>query len=111
MLFSPGYSLYFDRVNANIDMIVSAKSLLLALEASPSQAVDHAVLSSVAELEQLVAHSMTHCAGIERSFLDRDLFNAIVETAASITHKVSVNESSENVNSNFSYLTLRQKRW
>ena len=75
-------------MNANIDMIVSAKSLLLALEASPSVAVDHDVLSSVADLEQLVAYSMTHCAGIERSFLDKDLFDSIVETGTSVAHKV-----------------------
>lgn len=77
------------RVNANLDMILSARELLQALKATPSKPFDHPHLTSIAELEQLVLYSMLHCAGLERTFTDGDLFKDIVEAASSLSHTVS----------------------
>lgn len=68
---------------------MSALDLLQALGAEPSEPVDHKALTSVSQLEQLVGYSMSHCAGVERTFTDQALFLKIVQTAANIEHTVS----------------------
>ena len=76
------------RVNANLDMIVSACELLIALNATPTEPADHPVLKSVVQLEQLVSFSMQKCAGVERTFSDPDLFDIITKISASLPHSV-----------------------
>ena len=75
-------------MNANLDMIVSAVDLLKALDMDITLPCDHSNLSSTTELEQLVAFSMLHCAGIERVFTHQSLFDTIVNIAASLPHVV-----------------------
>ena len=77
------------RVNANLDVIVSAIDLLEALNVSHTLPKDHSSLNSITHLEQLVAFSMLHCAGMERTFADLKLFNNIISIAESLPHKVS----------------------
>ena len=79
----------FNRVNANIDLIVPALSLLKALNVSHTAPSDHSSLNSVMQLEQLVSFSMLHCAGIERVFSDPELFTHIVQVAETLPHTVS----------------------
>lgn len=68
---------------------MSAVDLLKALEVTSTFPYDHPSLSSVAELEQVVAFSMMHCAGIERTFMDQSVFENIVHIASTIPHSVS----------------------
>lgn len=70
-------------------MVVSAVDILGVLEVNSTYPCDHASLSSVTELEQVVGFSMLHCAGVERTFVHHHLFNNIVNTASSIPHSVS----------------------
>lgn len=76
-------------MNANLDVVVSAVELLEALEMNSTTPCDHPNLSSAAELEQVVGFSMLHCAGVERTFVHRYLFDGIVNTASTIPHSVS----------------------
>ena len=71
-------------------MVVSAIDLLKALNLQSTIPEDHTVLSSLAELEQLVAFSMYHCAGVERIFINQTLFNSITTIAASVPHIVRI---------------------
>lgn len=80
--------LTFFSVNANIDMVVSAIDLLEALNVSITSPKEHPYLNSLTELEQVVSFSMLHCAGMERVFLDQQLFIAITDVARSIPHEV-----------------------
>ena len=77
------------RVNANLDLIISATVLLRALNITPGPPSDHAVLSNLAELQELVGYSMQHCAGIERFFSNQEVFQQTVQVAASLPHTVS----------------------
>lgn len=76
-------------MNTNLDMIVSAVDILKVLEVNHSPPLDHSSLNSVAELGQIVAFSMLHCAGIERTFTHQSVFDAIVNAASTIQHIVS----------------------
>lgn len=69
-------------------MVVSAVDLLKALNAKSTLPRDHPSLNSIADLEQLVAFSMYHCAGVERFFSDRLLFSNITSVAALQPHTV-----------------------
>ena len=80
---------YCCRVNSNLDLIVSATDLLKLLNAPVTHPRDHASLSTVAELQEVVAYSMVHCAGVERVFTDSNLFQIIAESAAQLPHVVS----------------------
>ncbi len=75
-------------MNANLDMIVSAKDLLQALQVNPTKPVNHQTLSSVEDLEQVVSYSMLHCAAMERTFINADSFYNIVHVATALSHKV-----------------------
>ena len=77
------------RVNSNLDLIVSAIDLLKVLNVTVSHPRDHSSLSSTADLQELVAYSMEHCAGIERVFTDQKQFQTIVEAAKKLPHVVS----------------------
>ena len=70
-------------------MVVSAVDLLKHLHLESTVPHDHSTLSSLLELEQLVAFSMYHCAAVERIFTNKTLFNMITATATSIPHIVS----------------------
>ena len=78
------------RVNSNLDLIVSAVHLLKVLNARESSPRDHASLSSVNDLQEVVAYSMQHCAGTERVFTDKELFQQIAESATQLPHVVSL---------------------
>ena len=68
---------------------MSARELLNALNATPTEPVDHPSLNSVTQLEQFVSFSMQNCAGLERTFADIALFDTITNNAASLPHSVS----------------------
>ena len=83
-------SLYnYCRVNSNLDLIVSAIDLLKLLNAPVTHPRDHASLGTITDLQEVVAYSMQHCAGIERVFTDSNLFQIIAESAAQLPHVVS----------------------
>ncbi len=68
---------------------MSAIDLLEALKQSSTSPLDHSTLSSAVELEQVVAFSLLHCAGVERIFTDQSVFDGIVNTASTLSHSVS----------------------
>ncbi len=68
---------------------MSALDLLIKMEVTPSVPNDHSYLSTLSDLEQLLGYSMSHCAGLERMFVDKKLFLEIVKKAGSIRHTVS----------------------
>ena len=68
---------------------MSAVELLALLNATGSVPRDHASLSSIDDLQEVVAYSMQHCAGIERVFTDAKQFNIITQSAAQLSHVVS----------------------
>lgn len=70
-------------------MVVSAVDLLKALNLTSTTPQDHPSLNSLEKLEQLVAFSMYHCAGVERPFNNQALFNHITSIATSLSHVVS----------------------
>ena len=72
-----------------MDFILSAVELLSELGATAGGAANHPSISTVNELQELVAHSMATCSGVERSFGDKKLFDRIVQVAANLTHEVS----------------------
>ena len=80
---------YDCRVNANLDLIVSATHLLETLGLSPGQPVDHTHLSTVEELQEQVSYSMQHCAGTERVFSSSSEFQRVVDAAYQLPHTVS----------------------
>ena len=77
------------RVNSNLDLIVSAVDLLKYMNATASYPRDHASLTTMDDLQEVVAYSMQHCAGIERVFTDPELFQVITEAASLLPHVVS----------------------
>ena len=77
-------------MNANLDMVVLARDLLVALGVNSTEPLDHAFLSSSADLEQVVSYSMLHCVAIERTFVHKSIFRDIVSVASSIPHTVRV---------------------
>ena len=77
------------RVNSNLDLIVSAVELLKLLNATGSVSRDHTSLGSINDLQEVVAYSMQHCAGIERVFTDARQFNIITQAAIQLPHIVS----------------------
>lgn len=77
------------RVNSNLDLIVSAVDLLKLMNSTVSSPRDHASLSSINDLQEVVGYSMQHCAGIERVFTDLELFQMITEAATLLPHDVS----------------------
>ena len=79
----------FFSVNANLDMIVSAVDLMAKLEANSTLPLDKSVLRSLSDLSELVAYSMLHCAGVERTFIDQSIYRNIMKSASSIPHRVS----------------------
>ena len=83
--------LIFTSVNANLDLIVSATSLLRSLNETPGMGVDHSVLDTTKELQEQVSYSMQECAGTERYFSNKSLFDHIVQMAQTIPHTVSMN--------------------
>ena len=70
-------------------MIVSAVDLLSSLQLESTIPHDHSTLSSFTELEQLVAFSMLHCAGVERAFTDLPMFLNLTTIASTLDHVVS----------------------
>ncbi len=76
-------------MNSNLDLIVSALDMLVAMKVTPSPPSDHSSLATLTDLEQLLGYSMQHCAGLERVFADQALFLEMVEKAGSIKHTVS----------------------
>ena len=76
-------------MNSNLDLIVSATNLLHSLNQPPVFPTDHAVLSSLLDLTEVVAYSMEHCAGVERFFSEREIFKKTVEAATTVEHTVS----------------------
>lgn len=76
------------RVNADVDFILSAVELLSALDASPGGMVDHSTVSSVRELQEIVAYSMATCSGVERPFSNKKLYDHIVQVSSNLTHEV-----------------------
>ena len=79
-----------NRVNANLDLIVSAIPLLETLGLLPGQPVDHTHLGTVEELQEQVAYSMEHCAGTERVFSSQSEFERVVTAAYQLPHSVSL---------------------
>lgn len=81
----------FTSVNANLDLIVSATALLRSLNETPGMGVDHSVLNTTKALQEQVTYSMQECAGTERYFSNKSLFDHIVQMAKTIPHTVSMN--------------------
>ena len=79
-----------NRVNANLDLIVSAIPLLETLGLLPGQPVDHTHLGTVEDLQEQVAYSMEHCAGTERVFSSQSEFERVVTAAYQLPHSVSL---------------------
>lgn len=67
-------------------MIVTAIDLLTALNLEVTEPHDHSTLNSFSQLEQLVAFSMLHCAGVERTFTELSLFHNLTSLAATLSH-------------------------
>ena len=76
-------------MNSNLDLIVSATALFQALDLTPLPLADHHILTSLSDLQEVVAYSMQHCAGIERFFKDKQVFQQTVEAAKTVPHTVS----------------------
>ena len=68
---------------------MSAVDLLKVLNATPSSPHDHASLESIVDLQEVVAYSMQHCAGIERVFTNSKVFEMIAKKASTLPHVVS----------------------
>jgi len=69
---------------------VSGTNLLNALGQEPSNVTfDHPVLDTIDHVQQCLAYSMHHCAGLERFFSNRSLYQLITDKAAEIDHEVS----------------------
>ena len=79
-----------NRVNANLDLIVSAIPLLETLGLLPGQPIDHTHLGTVEDLQEQVAYSMEHCAGTERVFSSQSEFERVVTAAYQLPHSVSL---------------------
>ena len=89
-MYITSFLIIMNRVNADVDFILSAVELLSELGATPGVTADHSSLSSVNELQEVVAHSMATCSGVERPFGNKKLYDHIVQVAANLTHEVSM---------------------
>lgn len=79
------------RLNVNLDLIVSGTSLLVALGQQPNNVTsNHPVLDTIDHVQQCLAYSMHHCAGLERFFSNRSLYQLITDKAAEIDHEVNL---------------------
>ena len=76
------------RVNANVDLIVSALKLFKTLGIEPGvKAQDHEVISSLDELEECFEFYFIKCAAAERIVMSNEVFDRIVAAATSIDQK------------------------
>lgn len=69
---------------------MSGTSLLKALGQTPCNLTsNHDVLDTIDHVQQCLAYSMHHCAGLERFFSNRSLYQLITDKAAEIDHEVN----------------------
>lgn len=73
---------FFLRVNACIDVVVSGVNLLQALALEPGSGHDHDVLHSREDLKETFIHYMERGAAAERFFSDKEIFQRIARAAA-----------------------------
>eukprot|EP00117_Sycon_ciliatum_P015964 scpid66803/ scgid15597/ ADP-dependent glucokinase len=86
-----GPAIQYDKVavglNANLDLIVYGTQLLKKLNVAPGPGKDHAVLDSLAELQDAFALSHSSCSAAERIMTSPTLYKQIVDSAASLEEK------------------------
>ena len=85
---SPAHPSLAVRVNANLDLVVSAVDLLRTLNVTAGAVGDSPLLTTLSELGALVGSSMQHCAGVERVLTDQAVFQQTVEAALTLRHSV-----------------------
>lgn len=77
-------------LNGDVDFILPAVPLLKALNVTPGKSsLDHNIVTSADDLQDVVLHSMVTCSGVERTVTDKDLFDRIVQLSVNIPHEVS----------------------
>ena len=78
--------LFIFRVNANVDVIVSAVEVFneLKLIASGSSQ-DHNMINSFQELDECFFHHFSKCAAAERFIASKELFDKLIKAALAIT--------------------------
>ena len=70
---------------------MSGTSLLRALGQEPSNVTsNHPILDTIDHVQQCLGYSMSHCAGLERFFSNRSLYQLITDKAGEIDHEVSL---------------------
>lgn len=70
---------------------MSGTNLLKALGQEPSNVTsDHPVLDTIDHVQDCLAYSMLHCAGLERFFSNRSLYQLITDKGAEIDHEVNL---------------------
>ena len=68
---------------------MSGTSLLKALGQEPSNVTsNHPVLDTIDHVEEFLSYSMNYCAGLERFFSNRSLYQLVTDKAAEIDHEV-----------------------
>ncbi|KAK2151152.1 hypothetical protein LSH36_374g04007 [Paralvinella palmiformis] len=71
-------------INACVDLIADAVSVLKVMSVEPGGQQDHDILSSLEDLQESFHHHFAAGAAAERYFSERDVFNAIVQHAADL---------------------------
>ena len=51
---------------------------------------NHPILDTMDHVQQCLGYSMSHCAGLERFFSDRSLYQLITDKAGEIDHEVNL---------------------
>ena len=70
---------------------MSGTSLLTSLGQEPSNVTsNHPLLDTIDHVQECLSYSMNHCAGLERFFSNRSLYQLITDKAAEIDHEVSL---------------------
>ena len=73
------------RVNANVDVIVSAVDILHALGlAASGRSTDHNMVSSLKELDECFSHHFAKCAAAERFVASKELFDKLINAALAL---------------------------
>lgn len=72
------------RVNANVDLVVNGTELLRQLKVEPGIKHDHALLHTIAHLQETFHFSLSKGAAIERYFTDPDIFLEITQGATEL---------------------------
>lgn len=80
------FVVFFSRINSNVDLIVPGVELLLKLNITPGNDINHHQLFSLDHLQETFSYFFKKGSAAERPFMDAELFRKIVSGAENLSN-------------------------